>query len=79
MKFIVFIFLLLPLMSKAQYLEVDFADGELDPAPLVKDMGAPPTIVDETMVKDNNRSPAKEGVSRAPAIIDNPLPVTQDR
>ncbi len=56
--------------SYAQYLNVDFVEGELDPTPLVKNMGEPPKGIEEAKVSDNNRSPAKEGASRAPAIID---------
>lgn len=57
-------------ISYAQYLNVDFVEGELDPTPLVKNMGEAPKEIPEAKVSDNNRSPAKEGVSRAPAIID---------
>ncbi len=69
-KFLTLIILLVHSYSYAQYLDVDFVDGELDPSPLVKNMGEAPKTIDEAKVSDNNRSPAKEGVSRAPAIID---------
>lgn len=67
--FLVFL-LCIQSISYAQYLNVDFVEGELDPTPLVKNMGEPPKGIEEAKVSDNNRSPAKEGASRAPAIID---------
>ncbi len=68
MKFI-FLILLVSLSAYAQYSEVEFTEGELDFSPVVKDLGFPPKDVGALNVTDNNRSPAKESVDRAPAVI----------
>lgn len=70
MKYLILL-VLLPLASYAQYLEVEMTDRDLDPLPIVKDMGAAPKEENLKSVQDNNRTPAKEGITRAPAIIDN--------
>jgi hypothetical protein len=68
MKFI-FLILLVSLSAYAQYSEVEFTEGELDFSPVVKDLGFPPKEAGSLNVTDNNRSPAKESVDRAPAVL----------
>jgi hypothetical protein len=80
MKYFFFL-LLIPLTCFAQYLEVELSDRDLDPLPIVKDMGGAPKEAGSRSVQDNNRSPAKEGITRAPAVLDtdNSAPASSNR
>ena len=52
-KYLLIALLSIQSISYAQYLNVDFVEGELDPTPLVKNMGEPPKGIDEAKVRSD--------------------------
>lgn len=65
---------LLSLNLNAQYQGIELTDADLDPRPIVKDMGTPPKDLKESNVDETRREIASknvDGVKRAPAIIED--------